>query len=157
MAGRRKSNSIDSERKNHFSSTQKINHFPGMSEICRKDSLTRNMCRMQKMFPKEYAFYPKAWCLPAEFVQNDRETTFESLNTFIFISVTTISPNTVQRKKEKLSFPNLMSAVKGAEFSLLKIRTKISNRNLFCAIKIFFLIFSLSELIISSFKFTSIE
>lgn len=23
---------------------------------------------MQKMFPKEYAFYPKAWCLPAEYV-----------------------------------------------------------------------------------------
>jgi tubulin polyglutamylase TTLL6/13 len=39
-----------------------------MSEICRKDSLTRNMSRMLKMFPKEYAFYPKAWCLPAEYV-----------------------------------------------------------------------------------------
>ena len=40
-----------------------------MSEICRKDSLTRNMSRMLKMFPKEYAFYPKAWCLPAEYVR----------------------------------------------------------------------------------------
>jgi len=39
-----------------------------MSEICRKDSLTRNMSRMMKMFPKDYAFYPKAWCLPAEYV-----------------------------------------------------------------------------------------
>ena len=39
-----------------------------MSEICRKDSLTRNMSRMVKMFPKEYSFYPKAWCLPAEYV-----------------------------------------------------------------------------------------
>lgn len=38
-----------------------------MSEICRKDSLTRNMSRMMKMFPKEYSFYPKAWCLPAEY------------------------------------------------------------------------------------------
>jgi hypothetical protein len=38
-----------------------------MSEICRKDSLTRNMSRMVKMFPKDYAFYPKAWCLPAEY------------------------------------------------------------------------------------------
>jgi tubulin polyglutamylase TTLL6/13 len=26
------------------------------------------MSRMVKMFPKEYAFYPKAWCLPAEYV-----------------------------------------------------------------------------------------
>jgi len=38
-----------------------------MNEICRKDSLTRNMSRMVKMFPKEYSFYPKAWCLPAEY------------------------------------------------------------------------------------------
>jgi hypothetical protein len=38
-----------------------------MSELCRKDSLTRNMARMCKLFPKDYAFYPKAWCLPAEY------------------------------------------------------------------------------------------
>lgn len=37
-----------------------------MSEICRKDFLTRNMNRMMKLYPKDYTFYPKAWCLPAE-------------------------------------------------------------------------------------------
>ena len=45
---------------------QKINHFPGMSEICRKDLLARNMNRMLKTFPKEYNVFPKTWCLPAE-------------------------------------------------------------------------------------------
>ncbi|CAL8069670.1 unnamed protein product [Calicophoron daubneyi] len=45
---------------------QKINHFPGMSEICRKDSLARNFNRMSKAFPKEYNFFPKTWCLPSE-------------------------------------------------------------------------------------------
>ena len=45
---------------------QKINHFPGMSEICRKDLLARNMNRMQKLFPKEYNICPRSWCLPAE-------------------------------------------------------------------------------------------
>lgn len=45
---------------------QKINHFPGMAEICRKDLLARNMSRMFKMFPKDFHFFPRTWCLPAE-------------------------------------------------------------------------------------------
>nr|XP_031324122.1 tubulin polyglutamylase TTLL6 [Camelus dromedarius] len=47
-------------------SYQKINHFPGMSEICRKDLLARNMGRMLKMFPKDFHFFPRTWCLPAD-------------------------------------------------------------------------------------------
>ncbi|CAF3048765.1 unnamed protein product [Rotaria sp. Silwood2] len=58
--------SVGIERVAQMKKWQKINHFPGMSEICRKDSLTRNMSRMVKMFPKDYTFYPKAWCLPAD-------------------------------------------------------------------------------------------
>ncbi|XP_062994098.1 tubulin polyglutamylase TTLL6 isoform X1 [Elgaria multicarinata webbii] len=46
---------------------QKINHFPGMSEICRKDLLARNMGRMLKLFPKEFNFFPRTWCLPADY------------------------------------------------------------------------------------------
>ncbi|CAF1615438.1 unnamed protein product [Didymodactylos carnosus] len=53
--------SVGIDRVAQMKKWQKINHFPGMSEICRKDSLTRNMSRMMKMFPKEYNFYPKAW------------------------------------------------------------------------------------------------
>ncbi|XP_030649110.1 tubulin polyglutamylase ttll6-like [Chanos chanos] len=48
-------------------SYQKINHFPGMSEICRKDMLARNMNRMYKLFPKEYNIFPRTWCLPADY------------------------------------------------------------------------------------------
>ena len=46
--------------------SQKINHFPGMVEICRKDLLARNMTRMLKLFPKDYNCFPRTWCLPAE-------------------------------------------------------------------------------------------
>ncbi|XP_061232623.1 tubulin polyglutamylase TTLL13 isoform X2 [Neopsephotus bourkii] len=46
---------------------QKINHFPGMMEICRKDLLARNLNRMLKLFPKEYKIFPRTWCLPADY------------------------------------------------------------------------------------------
>ncbi|CAO1410125.1 unnamed protein product [Diamesa serratosioi] len=45
---------------------QKINHFPGMFEICRKDLLARNLNRMLRLFPDEYNIFPKTWCFPAD-------------------------------------------------------------------------------------------
>ncbi|XP_039189108.1 tubulin polyglutamylase TTLL6 isoform X4 [Crotalus tigris] len=58
--------SVSLDRVIEMKSYQKINHFPGMTEICRKDLLARNMSRMLKLFPKEFNFFPKTWCLPAE-------------------------------------------------------------------------------------------
>uniref|UniRef100_A0A8C9EUF0 Tubulin tyrosine ligase like 6 n=1 Tax=Pavo cristatus TaxID=9049 RepID=A0A8C9EUF0_PAVCR len=46
---------------------QKINHFPGMIEICRKDLLARNLNRMLKLFPREYNIFPRTWSLPADY------------------------------------------------------------------------------------------
>lgn len=51
---------------NQLTLFQKINHFPGMTEICRKDLLARNLNRMQKLYPTEYNIFPRTWCLPAE-------------------------------------------------------------------------------------------
>lgn len=51
--------SVSIDRVNMMKRWQKINHYPGMSEICRKDFLTRNMNRMAKLYPKDYTFYPK--------------------------------------------------------------------------------------------------
>ncbi|KAL5005179.1 hypothetical protein ScPMuIL_018635, partial [Solemya velum] len=59
--------SVALERVMDMKKYQKINHFPGMSEICRKDLLARNLNRMMKMFPKEYSVFPKTWCLPADY------------------------------------------------------------------------------------------
>jgi len=59
--------SVALERVMEMKKYQKINHFPGMNEICRKDMLARNLNRMQKMFPKEYNVFPKTWCLPADY------------------------------------------------------------------------------------------
>lgn len=51
---------------------QKINHFPGMFEICRKDLLARNMNRMLKLFPSEYNIFPQTWHLPADLADATR-------------------------------------------------------------------------------------
>ena len=45
---------------------QKINHFPGMVAISRKNQLARNLTRMKKAFPREYNFFPQTWLLPSE-------------------------------------------------------------------------------------------
>ncbi|XP_042333598.1 tubulin polyglutamylase TTLL6 [Sceloporus undulatus] len=59
--------SVSLDRVMEMKNYQKINHFPGMSEICRKDLLARNMGRMLKLFPKEFNFFPRTWCLPADY------------------------------------------------------------------------------------------
>ncbi|XP_073160682.1 tubulin polyglutamylase TTLL13 isoform X3 [Lepidochelys kempii] len=59
--------SVSLERVMEMKRFQKINHFPGMTEICRKDLLARNLNRMLKLFPKEYSIFPRTWCLPADY------------------------------------------------------------------------------------------
>ena len=46
---------------------QRINHFPGMYALARKDHLARNLQRMANIYPEEYKFFPQTWLLPAEF------------------------------------------------------------------------------------------
>ncbi|KAK2820712.1 hypothetical protein Q5P01_023671 [Channa striata] len=62
---------------------QKINHFPGMSEICRKDLLARNMNRMLKLFPKDYNIFPRTWCLPADNIDFQAYTRAKKSKTYI--------------------------------------------------------------------------
>ncbi|XP_033124025.1 tubulin polyglutamylase ttll6-like [Anneissia japonica] len=59
--------SVALERVMEMKKYQKINHFPGMSEICRKDLLARNLTRLQKLFPKEFSIFPRTWVLPADY------------------------------------------------------------------------------------------
>jgi tubulin polyglutamylase TTLL6/13 len=58
--------SVAPERVMRMAPYQKINHFPGMSAICRKAALGRNVGRMQLLFPREYAFFPRTWVLPED-------------------------------------------------------------------------------------------
>lgn len=56
--------SVSIERIMKLEVHQKINHFHGMLEICRKKSMARNLQRMAKMFPDEYDFFPTTYILP---------------------------------------------------------------------------------------------
>lgn len=43
---------------------QKINHFAGMLELCRKKTLARNISAMAAQFPGHFQFCPKTYVLP---------------------------------------------------------------------------------------------
>jgi len=43
---------------------QRINHFPGMINICRKARLAQSLEVMRRQFPKEFSFYPNTYVLP---------------------------------------------------------------------------------------------
>ncbi|XP_075038091.1 tubulin polyglutamylase TTLL7 isoform X2 [Mixophyes fleayi] len=60
---------VQHERIAELRNYQRINHFPGMGEICRKDCLSRNMTKMIKCQPHEYSFIPRTWIFPAEYTQ----------------------------------------------------------------------------------------
>ncbi|XP_071953872.1 tubulin polyglutamylase TTLL7-like [Antedon mediterranea] len=58
---------VPNERIAELKPYQRINHFPAMGEICRKDCLARNLAKMMKVHPHEYNFSPKTWIFPAEY------------------------------------------------------------------------------------------
>lgn len=58
--------SVNIERIMKLTKTQKINHFTGMLEICRKKSLARNINRISAMFGSEFDFTPKTFVLPGD-------------------------------------------------------------------------------------------
>ncbi|OMJ72396.1 hypothetical protein SteCoe_29189 [Stentor coeruleus] len=45
---------------------QKINHFPNMHEIARKNFLAKNLNKLRKLFPDDFSFYPKTFLYPSE-------------------------------------------------------------------------------------------
>jgi len=46
---------------------QKINHFPGILSIARKNNLGKNLMKMKKSFPDTFNFFPKTYLLPTDY------------------------------------------------------------------------------------------
>ena len=45
---------------------QKANHFPGMSELAKKNLLAKNLNRLAKALPADFGFFPPSFNLPAD-------------------------------------------------------------------------------------------
>ena len=60
---------------------QKINHFPGMYVLSRKNQLGRNLMKMKKKFPEKFKFFPHTWLLPSE--SNEFKSQFHKNITYI--------------------------------------------------------------------------
>uniref|UniRef100_H2Y307 Tubulin polyglutamylase TTLL7-like n=2 Tax=Ciona intestinalis TaxID=7719 RepID=H2Y307_CIOIN len=58
---------VPMEKFQEMKAYQRINHFPSMGEICRKDYLARNMAKMHRARPTEFNFVPRSWILPSEY------------------------------------------------------------------------------------------
>ncbi|XP_071117316.1 tubulin polyglutamylase TTLL7-like isoform X2 [Haliotis cracherodii] len=58
---------VSTERVSELKPYQKLNHFPGMGEVTRKDALARNFLKIQKSFPEDYNFVPRTWILPTDY------------------------------------------------------------------------------------------
>jgi tubulin polyglutamylase TTLL6/13 len=46
---------------------QKINHFPGMTILSRKNNLGNALMLFRKRFPGDYDFFPITWSLPNDY------------------------------------------------------------------------------------------
>lgn len=46
---------------------QRVNHFLGMYNIARKNTLGIHLARLKKEFRQEYNFYPHTWLYPSDF------------------------------------------------------------------------------------------
>ena len=61
---------------------QRVNHFLGMYNIARKNTLSIHLKRFQKEFARDYEFFPKTWLYPQDFYDiqeyfNEVELTLE--------------------------------------------------------------------------------
>lgn len=57
---------MGTEKLTRMRNYQKLNHFPSMYQICRKNLLAKNLKKMERMYPGEYKITPRTWLLPHE-------------------------------------------------------------------------------------------
>ncbi|KDO26115.1 hypothetical protein SPRG_08476 [Saprolegnia parasitica CBS 223.65] len=69
----------------HMQPFQKVNHFPGMSNLARKSKLARNFQRMTKLFPAQYDFCPKTWILPFDYTEFSQQFNADGTSSRAFI------------------------------------------------------------------------
>jgi hypothetical protein len=60
--------SVGEERCMRLRRPQKLNHFPGMTEVAHKCNLARNLNRLRAVLPELYNFHPETFNLPVDYL-----------------------------------------------------------------------------------------
>jgi tubulin polyglutamylase TTLL6/13 len=74
---------MTSERLTSLKLYQKINHFPGMYSITRKDFLGNALNSMRRLFPIDYNFFPRTFILPRDYSELRAYNSNKKNQTFI--------------------------------------------------------------------------
>lgn len=56
---------VPAETLGKMKSYQRINHFPGMHLISRKNFLATSLGKLRQQFPDDYGFFPRTWVFPS--------------------------------------------------------------------------------------------
>ena len=105
---------------------QRINHFPGMYLISRKNYLAVNLGKLRKYYPEDYSFFPRTWVFPCDncdlknYMQSSKQAYFivkpeascQGRGIFITKKIDEISPNERYVVQEYISHPYLIDDLK---------------------------------------------
>lgn len=105
---------------------QRINHFPGMYLISRKNYLAFNLGKLKKIFPENYNFFPRTWVVPCDmgdlkaFMQSKKnayiivkpEASCQGRGIFLTRRIEDINPEEKHVVQEYLSKPFLIEDLK---------------------------------------------
>lgn len=117
-------NAVSPEKLGKMRPYQKINHFPGMYGICKKNYLAWNLNRMAKLFPNDYNFYPKTWVLPGDWIDFKNnwskskffilkpEASCQGKGIFLVNKIEDVNPNERYVAQEYIKDPLLIDGLK---------------------------------------------
>lgn len=119
-------NAVPPEKLAKMQLYQKINHFPGMYSISRKNYLAMNLSKLKKKFPDDYNFFPKTWLFPCDlneirsFIQSNKnvilickpEASCQGRGIFLTKKVENIEPTGKYVVQEYMKKPFLIDNLK---------------------------------------------
>ena len=91
-------------------SYQKINHFPNMCCISRKNNLGNNLLKMRKEFKVDYGFFPQTWVLPSQWNEMKAELAEKKNRTYI------VKPEGLSQGKGIFLTKNLANIQQGEKY-----------------------------------------
>lgn len=76
-------NALTPDQLSQLKPYQRINHFPGMYAVARKDHLGKNLKAMKYAFPNTYNYFPPTWVLPKDLADLKNQFNEKRAKTFI--------------------------------------------------------------------------